>query len=881
MRIFTLLSLLIFYSAFGYTQQEALDPETIDQYKEECKQLVGFLEGTLNFLGDSTATVSEKEIIINQSYAKIFRDAEVQVEDDLDENRETLVNKDVQAYLKDVDFFFDAVNFSFDIRQIEQFSNENGDLFFKVSLIRKLEGITVQNDSVSNSRERFVEINLDPFKKDLKIVSFYTTKLNEKEELRNWWNGMAMEWRNYFGENIMVYDTLSITEILHLTADSFVALRPFTVIRNDSFMVVDQDTMHMSMRDKLFGHRPDTIIFLNDTTKQWFPDTISADMSPIYSQLRSFTNLTEINIAYKTHFTTLEPLTQLSRLELINFSNTPISDISPLRNLNKLKAIYFSNTQVDDLSPLQYSINIRELYAFNTPLHDLETIRYFRQLEKLYCFNTAVNDLSPLSELKSLTALRLSGTNISDLKPISGLINLQLLDISQTIISDLSSLKEMQNLQLLNIDHTAVKQLSDLQNLFSLSILQASHTGISSLKYLLKLPKLTKIYCDHSKISGEHAMGFMRERPDVLVIYETEALRDWWESLPIYWRAILAEQSNISQSPGTEELHQIINLKSLNLSGNAYLQQLEPIAKLSLLEQLWLAQTEITNLAPLSNLVFLESLDISDTRISDLSPLSNLKSLETINISRTRVESLVPLLELDNLVFVNADESRVPASEAYKLRESQPNALILFQTRDLQMWWGNLPEIWRNSFSQKVDININPNAQQLQKIADIKELEITGLEFNSLLPIKKLHWIQKLVINATNINDLSPLSDKKWLTHLEITGSPVVNLQPLSTLSQLEYLNIESTPVSDLSPLESLKNLKVLNAGGTQIKSLKPLQSLTKLEEVSIFNTRIKKLSPLDQLPALKHLRCYNTRLRSKDIESLKQQKPALNILFY
>ncbi len=881
MRNFTLLMLLLFISTSSFSQDQEINPEAIDKYKEECRQLVEFLEGTINFLGDPTATVQEKEIVINQSYAKIFRDAEVQVEDDLDENRETLLNKDVQAYLKDVDFFFKTVKFRFDIQQIDQFANADGALFFKVKLVRQLDGITVQNDTVSNSRERYVEINFDPFKKDLKIVSFYTTKLNEKEELRNWWNNMAFEWRTFFGENVLVYDTLPFTDILHLSADAFVALKPYTVIRNDSFMVVDQDTMHLALREKLFGHKPDTIVFLNDTTLQWLPDTIQADLSPVYAQLKSFTKKKEVNIAYKTHFTHLEPIAQLPDLQLINFSNTDIDDISPIRNLNKLEAIYFSNTQVSDLSPLQYSVNIKELYAFNTPLQNLETMRFLRQLEKLYCFNTQIEELSPLEGLKNLTILRVSGTNIQELEPLRNLVNLQRLDVSNTTVTSIGPLMKMKNLQLLNLDHTQIRDISTVNQMEALSVLQISYTAVNSLNPLSALPMLSKIYCDHSEITGEQALKFMQERPEVLVIYETEALKEWWDSLPIYWRAILAKQSGISNNPGTEELHQIINLKALNLSDNTYLQQLEPISRLSLLEQLWLPRTEITDLSPLSNLVFLKMLDVSDTRISNLNPLGNLSNLETINIFNSRVESLEPLFGLNQLELVDADNSRVAAQQAQKLKALQPNVLIIYQTKELQMWWGNLSEAWRAVFAKKVSVNVNPNALQLQQIADLKEIEIEGSEFVSLLPLAKLPLLEKLKVNASAVADLSPLSDKKWLKQLEITGSPVVNLKPLSSLKQLEVLNIESTPISDLSPLEGLTNLKVLNAGGTQIKSLKPLDNLYQLEEVSIFNTRVRKLSPIDQLPAMKHLKCYNTRIRAKDIEALKRQKPNVNVLFY
>ena len=84
----------------------------------QIHQMVNYLQETLNFIGDPRVSAQEKDIIFKESYNKIFRDENVQVEDDLDENRGTSINKDVQAYLKDIDFFFDNVEFTFDIQNI-------------------------------------------------------------------------------------------------------------------------------------------------------------------------------------------------------------------------------------------------------------------------------------------------------------------------------------------------------------------------------------------------------------------------------------------------------------------------------------------------------------------------------------------------------------------------------------------------------------------------------------------------------------------------------------------------------------------------------------------------------------------------------------------
>ena len=161
---FTSFILLLFIALAGvgvsYGQDEP-SKEKIAEYQAEVRQMVSFLEFSLNVIGDKTVSVNEKDIIINESYLKFFKDDKVQIEDDLDENRDVVINKDVQAYLKDVDFFFKQVQFEFNILDIANDVNHEGDLFFTVKMMRNLKGITVEGDSINSDKERYVEINVD------------------------------------------------------------------------------------------------------------------------------------------------------------------------------------------------------------------------------------------------------------------------------------------------------------------------------------------------------------------------------------------------------------------------------------------------------------------------------------------------------------------------------------------------------------------------------------------------------------------------------------------------------------------------------------------------------------------------------------------------
>ncbi|MEJ2005773.1 MAG: hypothetical protein P8X57_12620 [Cyclobacteriaceae bacterium] len=105
-----------------------------DKEEQQVRDIISFLEYMLNTLGDPETSARDKDVIVNESYAKVFRDSTVQVEDDLDENRDVITNKDVQAYLKDVEFFFKEAHFELEWQDMEASENEDGQTYYKVSV---------------------------------------------------------------------------------------------------------------------------------------------------------------------------------------------------------------------------------------------------------------------------------------------------------------------------------------------------------------------------------------------------------------------------------------------------------------------------------------------------------------------------------------------------------------------------------------------------------------------------------------------------------------------------------------------------------------------------------------------------------------------------
>ena len=877
----TTIFLILFLSIFGVNAQGlAFSDEDIRENEIQINQMVNYLQETLNFIGDPRVSAQEKDIIFKESYNKIFRDENVQVEDDLDENRGTSINKDVQAYLKDIDFFFEDVKFQFEIQNITPQINEMGEPFFKVEMARTITGRNIIGETVNNTAKRFLEINIDPYKKELKIVSFYTTKPNAKDELFTWWNSMAKPWKEYLGKDILVHDTIEMSQINMILGDAFTILVKRPVLLQDTFMIVDQDTMTMDRIDELYGHRPDTIVYIDEVVSRWVNDTIYTSLTPIYETLTQIAKTTEVNVSGNKDIDNLDPLAELSELRSIDCSGTNVRNINPIRNLNKIRELDISDTYVTDISNLKYANVVQDFKADNIRIDDISVVGYFKDLATLSISNTDVYDISPLSRCSNLSTLNLSGTKVSDITSLKDLLKLYDVNISNTILSDVTSLQGLVNLNFLDIENTQVSDISSLSNLDRLNEINFSNTLVSDINVLNNMPHLTKIYCDNSLVSKEMANVYKMNNPNVLVINESEALLSWWNELPSFWKTLLKDQANTSINPTKEELHSIINIR--NLKVDHYMQDVAPISRLTNLEYLDLSNSKIDDISPLYGLHNLKSLNISNTKVSDLTPLASNKNLRELNIVDTKVESLTPLHDINALTKVYADGTNVTTDDVVELRKIQRQAAVIYQTDYLRLWWGNLDDTWREIFNKHYLCNSNPTAEQLQSIINLEEIVIDAENVvYTLEPLTQMAFLKKLVVNNNQIQDLSPLFDKQYLEILSVSGNPVDNIMPLSDLAMLKNLNIENTPVTDLNPIAGLKNIKVLNIAGTSISNLKPLAGFESLEDLSIVNTGVKSVVTLENLPSLKHLKAYKTKIKNKHIELLRMKNPELNIMYY
>ena len=847
-RIALICTIILGFALGGHAQK--LSKEDVARYETEINQMITYLEETLNFIGDSATSAQEKGIVFTESWSKIFIDDKVQVEDDLDVNRKTPINKDVQAYLKDIDFFFKRAMFKFDVQSIANNVRDDGSVFFKVTMSRHLTAKTINDEPIDDIRNRFVEINLDKQNSSLKIASMYTSKINEKEVLRNWWNSLSQNWKNRLGDDIKLYDSIPLSSVDSIT--------------NDDFLVALPKVKPVS----------DTVSRKKSSKK---------DMAELDAKLKLVTQKQRVDLSGIPEIINVEPLGELSDLTWLDISGTSVDDITPLRNANKLKTLRANGILVEDLSALKYCLTLEELEVANTNIDDLSVLAYLPNLQKINLYNTQVSRVIGLKNCPNLTSLNLGGTRIPNIGIVQDLPLLRNLDISNTAVRDLTPVSTLKDLQSLNISGSAISNLQALSELENLHELYCSNTSVSDLTPLKNHRRLSKIYCDHSHISVAEASAFSNDNRYTLVIYDTETLRNWWNELPRYWKAVFSKQIQVDANPTTEQLHQIINMQELDLSGNTHIQNLMPVSRLTNLHSLNIANTEINLLQPIQGLSDLESLDIQHTYINNIEALKEMTNLRQLNISSTPVTDLTPLANDKSIEVIIADSTTIGPSQVKALKEHQRQVHVIYQTEVLTNWWNNLDPIWQSIFRNAIGIQSEtPNALELQRVIDIQELEI-GTEFPivSLEPLSDFTWLERLTINNQSVRDITPLANKEYLVELNMQNNPVSSLKPVEGSTLLELLNIENTQIADLGPLSKMNNLVTLNAGGTPVKALKPLSNLQRLENLFVNNTDVRSLSPIESIASLKQLKIYNTKVRAKSVEQLQQKRLDLNIVYY
>ncbi len=770
----------------GYTKAE------IDDYSSKVEDQVRFLEYLLNTIGSAETQARDKDVVIRESYLKIFRDGEVQVEDDLLLDRKVVTNKNVTAYLKDIEFFYKDVNFKFKIRDVKAHQKDNGDVYFTASLDRTITATGINNEKISNTKPRFIEVNLDTKTQELKIASVYTTKVSRDEELTEWWGVLDPHWQDYFRNRF--------------------ALGQFDSVNVDLlYKFVEVDSLDLSGTNTLL------------------------DLSP----MEAMRNLKYVNLS-NTQITELGPISNVTFLEYLDVSNTPTSDIQFIKYSDRLKHLDISNTRIRDISELVNLKSIRSLRVEETPIMSFAVLNQFDSLKSLYISKSGFNNTENIKNLSKLENLDLSNNYLVNFSQLSDLSSLKNLNLSGTNIQDLAPLAALENLEVLDITGTEVSDISALNGKTDLSKVLADETKLSVLasdNFIRTNPKVLLIH--HVKdleswwtgLSDAWKSSLKKANPRITTDYP---------SVEILTSTIGLEELDLSGS-GINTLNPItrfVKLTKVDFSDNP-VSEIISLSEVKTLVEITGKNSLVKDISPLKSNEELVKINLDGSPVSSILTVTSLPNLTYLNVNSSEIfTDEVPevLIQKPGLTIVYRTEElntwweglNEGWKEIFKKQFSIPEAPSTEQLHSLT---------GKSSLTfERVSVD---DIHALTAFVNLRSLVIFDAPLGYIAPISELKLLEKLRISQVPVVDFSPLKGLSLLKELDISNSGIEDLDPLAGLMNLKVLNISGTNLKTLKGLEGLIHLEEMDVASTNLRSLRPIEGLTNLRKLSCFNTRL------------------------------------------
>jgi len=814
-KVILVLFIFIYHNGFSQQHADSLSIEEKLQYKQNAIQLITFLEGTLNAIGSPTTSMSEKEIMIYKSYTKFFRDENVQVEDDLDAIRTFPLNKDVQAYLKDIDFFFDNIKFTFTIKSADViYNNVDKKWYVKITMNRLMNAVSADGTKINNEKIRYAEVNIDRVKKDLKIVSLYSVKISEDVDLKYWWNNLPTNWKKALGDGFVKGDSASIDEL------KLIVRRKSLIIDNNSELQT-----------------------LEPLQKLPFLEEFSASNCTLYE---------------------ISPVRYLRNVKKMNLSNNKIQNIESLANLTNLKELYLNDNQISDLLPLENLTGLKILDLHNNPLQKLDGIEYLENLVQLFVNQTLINDLSPISNLVELNELRINHTHITSIEPLVKLEKLEVLECYNTRIENLTPLDNIKKLKKLYFDNTTISKDTAKINSFKTkhpNCLIVYRTQELQNWWDAMSPAWKKYFDEKYKTGLTPSKEILHNLTSITYI-NASTYSDISDCLPlIQLRDITYLNLSGTSIMDISILTKLEKIHYLNLSNNKNIALIDQLSLLTKLDTLILTDTEVNSVDALKSNRELVFLDIKNTKIATIESISILPKLQQIVASGTPLSKDEPTLcqfvrKNKALVIFKSEELQTYWSE---LPEGWKKIFVTMQNISEKPTDIELHQLIHTEKINLVSINTIANLSPISKFLKIRELIISDCGLSDLTPLGYLTSIEKLDISKNTIVNIDALAKLENLIELNCENTLVENLNALTYLKKLKILKLSGTNIGF-------------------IKGLEPISKLTELEQLEIVNTSVVHLNYLDNLKKLKILKCYNTKIPGFLIERFKKSHPECKV---
>ena len=506
---------------------------------------------------------------------------------------------------------------------------------------------------------------------DLTWLDLSNNNLGSIEHLENLTN---LEWLWLFNTNIndvSALSKMSKLEQLSLELNFISDLSPLAKLSNLKWIGLSGNLITNSQKLMLESALPNTGFnwpshIFDDSQLSWIQDFVVWNQQPEPYGGKEILQKVKEAIINKPNFLSIQakeisdvsPMAGLIYLPTLILDNNNITDISPLAGLNNLTGLSLGRNNIIDISSVASLNNVTTLNFYSNNITDISSVAGLTNLTSLSLSDNNITDLSPLAGLNSLTTLYLSNNNISDIKLLSGLTNLTYLDLIGNDSISISDRVIIENA----LPYTRVywpeshngksewdekynEWLSEPEDFGGVEVLERIKNAKANGYEDLSIWGIK----DLSPISDLTLLKTLTVSGDSQVknLQNLDRLR--------LLTRLFMDNANVEDLSGIESL---INLWLLKMDSNN-ISDLTPIKNLPKLSALYLKNNKISDLSPLSESTTLESLYLSSNDVSDLSSISNITTLKNLDLSYNKISDITSLSNLSNLTSLNLSGNNI------------------------------------------------------------------------------------------------------------------------------------------------------------------------------------------------------------------------------
>lgn len=183
--------------------------------------------------------------------------------------------------------------------------------------------------------------------------------------------------------------------------------------------------------------------------------------------LNGLINLTKL-ILYGNPITDISSLQHLTKLKELWLLGDPISNISSLSYLINLETLYADGVGIDidfiSIEPLSNLTKLQYLDIAGRGITDVKPLENLSELILLGLSYNNITDISPLSKLTELQRLYLRSNKILSLNGIKDLKNLNFIDAADNQLKNISALEYLPKIQLIGLDGNKIEDISPIVN---------------------------------------------------------------------------------------------------------------------------------------------------------------------------------------------------------------------------------------------------------------------------------------------------------------------------------------------------------------------------------------------------------------------------------